>query len=89
MPPRVRPIVAAEIARVLNPGGVLAFADSIQPIDEPHLARLLEAFPVYFHEPYYQSYSDTDLTALFGEAGLIERSRDTAFLTKAVLFEKA
>jgi ubiquinone/menaquinone biosynthesis C-methylase UbiE len=89
LPPRVRPLVAAEFARVLKPGGVLAFADSIQPADEPHLARLLEAFPAYFHEPYYQSYSDTDLTGLFGGAGLRECARDAAFLTKAVLFEKA
>jgi len=33
LPPRVRLMVAGEISRVLKPGGVLAFADSIQPID--------------------------------------------------------
>ena len=87
--PRIRAIVAAEIARVLKPGGVLAFADSIQPCDEPRLQRLLEAFPAYFHEPYYESYCDTDLGALFGARGLKEAAHDTAFLTKAVLFEKA
>jgi ubiquinone/menaquinone biosynthesis C-methylase UbiE len=89
LPPRFRPVVAAEIARVLKPGGVLAFADSVQPSDEPRLARLLEAFPAYFHEPYYADYCAANLTALFGAAGLIETRRDLAFLTKAVAYEKA
>ncbi|HEY7853150.1 MAG TPA: class I SAM-dependent methyltransferase [Caulobacteraceae bacterium] len=88
LPPRVRPLVAAELARTLKPGGALAFADSIQPTDEPRLARLLEVFPAYFHEPYYADYGATDLTGLFAEVGLVERGRDRAFLTKAVLYEK-
>ena len=88
LPPKVRPLIAAEIARVLKPGGVLAFADSAQPSDEPHLARLLEVFPAYFHEPYYESYGETDLVALFGATGLRLVAEDRAFLTKAQLFEK-
>ncbi|PXA82656.1 SAM-dependent methyltransferase [Caulobacter sp. D5] len=88
LPPRVRPIVAAEIARVLKPGGVLAFADSVQPSDEPQLARMLEVFPAYFHEPFYGSYAQEDLEALFGAAGLRVIGRDKAFLTKALLLEK-
>ncbi len=88
LPPRVRPRVAAEIARVLKPGGVLAFADSIQPMDEPCLTRALANFPAYFHEPFYGSYSETDLPALFAGAGLVVAGADTAFLTKAILFEK-
>jgi ubiquinone/menaquinone biosynthesis C-methylase UbiE len=88
LPPRVRPRVAAEIARVLKPGGVLAFADSVQPVDEPRLERTLVNFPAYFHEPFYGSYSETDLPALFGEAGLALVDSDAAFLTKAILFEK-
>ncbi len=74
---------------MLEPGGHLAFADSLQPADEPRLARLLEAFPAYFHEPYYASYGETDLLALFGGAGLRLAGEDKAFLTKALLFEKA
>jgi ubiquinone/menaquinone biosynthesis C-methylase UbiE len=85
----VRPAVAAEIARVLKPGGLFALADSIQPTDEPRLGRLLEAFPAYFHEPFYGTYCDEDLAALFGAVGLAARAQDTAFLTKAMLFEKA
>jgi ubiquinone/menaquinone biosynthesis C-methylase UbiE len=88
LPPKVRAAAAAEIARVLKPGGVFALADSIQPADEPRLARLLEAFPAYFHEPYYAGYAKTDLAALFGETGLRLVAEDAAFLTKAMLFEK-
>jgi ubiquinone/menaquinone biosynthesis C-methylase UbiE len=88
LPPRIRPVIADEIGRVLKPGGLLAFADSIQPSDDPRLARLLEVFPAYFHEPFYGTYSETDLPALFCEDGLTLAAQDTAFLTKALLFEK-
>ena len=88
LPPKVRGAVAAEFARVLKPGGVLAFADSIQVGDAPELRRLLEAFPVLFHEPYYRGYQETDLEVLFGEAGLQLQGQDTAFFTKAMLFRK-
>jgi ubiquinone/menaquinone biosynthesis C-methylase UbiE len=88
LPPRVRPVVAAEFARVLKPGGVLAFADSLQASDAPELARLLEAFPALFHEPYYGTYQETDLPALFEGAGLKLRGADSAFFTKALLLEK-
>jgi ubiquinone/menaquinone biosynthesis C-methylase UbiE len=88
LPPRVRPLITAELARVLKPGGLLAFADSIQPTDEPRLERLLQVFPAYFHEPYYSDYGAVDLPELFAGHGLVERGRDRAFLTKAILFEK-
>ena len=89
LPPKIRPLVAAEIARVLKPGGVLAFADSVQADDAPQIARLLEAFPAFFHEPFYESYQATDLVGLFEGVGLAVQRRDQAFLTKALLFEKS
>lgn len=89
LPPRLRPVVAGEIARVLKPGGVLAFADSVQPDDEPELTRMLEAFPAFFHEPFYASYGSMDVAALFGAVGLKQIGEDKAFLTKARLFVKA
>lgn len=88
LPPRVRPVIARELARVLKPGGLLAFADFIQADDAPELVRLLEAFPVFFHEPYYSSYQELDLTKLFADAGLVEVGGDQAFLTKARLYRK-
>jgi len=88
LPPKARTAVAAEIARVLKPGGLLAFADSVQADDAPEAARLLESFPELFHEPYYDSYQATNLVALFEGAGLSFKDRDQAFLTTALLFEK-
>ena len=88
LPPKVRLQVAAEIARVLAPGGVFAFGDSIQTVDAPALARPLESFPVNFHEPFYDSYQAADLKALFEGAGLVLEDQDTAFFTKAMLFRK-
>jgi SAM-dependent methyltransferase len=88
LPPKVRRTVAAEIGRVLKPGALLAFADSVQAADRPELARLLEAFPAFFHEPFYDSWQGEDVEALFAEAGLRLVATDTAFFTKAWLFEK-
>ncbi len=89
LPPRVRREVAAEFARVLKPGGVLAFADSLQRVDAPELGRPLETFPVHFHEPFYRSYQQEDLRALFGEARLELEAADTAFFTKALLLRRS
>jgi len=88
LPPRVRPTVAAEFARVLRPGGVLAFADAVQATDRPDLERLLQVFPVFFHEPFYDSFQTEDLPLLFADAGLVQDDEDMAFLTKARLFRK-
>jgi ubiquinone/menaquinone biosynthesis C-methylase UbiE len=88
LPPRVRPLIAAEMARVLKPGGLLAIADSVQPGDQPDLKRLLEAFPAFFHEPFYESWSKEDVPGLFAGAGLELVDTDVAFLTKAWLFRK-
>jgi ubiquinone/menaquinone biosynthesis C-methylase UbiE len=88
LPPRVRPRVAAEIARVLKPGGCFALADAIQTADQPAMGRLLEFFPAYFHEPFFADYCVQDLDRLFGDAGLVREDADHAFLTKAVLYRK-
>lgn len=88
LPPRVRRDVAREIARVLRPGGVLVFADSLQAGDAADLDRMLEYFPVGFHEPFYASYQDEDLKALFAEVGLELEETRLAFLTKAMCLRK-
>ena len=45
LPPDVRRQVTAEIARVLKPGGLFVFLDSLQMGDRPGWDGLLEAFP--------------------------------------------
>ncbi len=89
LPPKVRSRVASEIARVLKPGGLFLFTDSLQYGDAPELDRLLEMFPINFHEPYYESYCREDLDALFGASGLRVERQTLAYLSKAVAFRKA
>ena len=88
LPPRVRRETAREIARVLKPGGVFVFADSIQSGDAADLDRMLEYFPIGFHEPFYGSYQKEDLVALFAEVGLAHEETQLAFLTKVMRFRK-
>jgi len=88
LPPKVRRQAAAEIARLLKPGGALIHVETIQYGDEPGLDILLESFPRGFHEPYYDSYCRADLSTLFGAAGLTRTCETLAFLTKVSAFRK-
>lgn len=88
LPPKVRRIVAGEFARVLKPGGLLVFMDSLQIGDVDDYDGLLEMFPSGFHEPYYESYTRENLTELFGAAGLEPVSNETAFVSKVMAFRK-
>ena len=88
LPPDVRRRVAAEMARVLIPGGLLVFIDSLQIGDRPGWDGLLEAFPERFHEPYYRQYAIDDLRALFRAHGLHARSTWTSFFAKVMVLEK-
>ncbi len=89
LPPDVRRQVTAEIARVLRPGGLFVFVDSLQLGDRPEWDGLLEAFPVRFHEPYYRHYAIDDLDGMFTAAGLEAQSSTTRFLSKAMVRRKA
>jgi ubiquinone/menaquinone biosynthesis C-methylase UbiE len=88
LPSEVRRHVAAEMARVLRPGGLLVFVDSLQMGDRPGWDGLLEAFPVRFHEPYFRHYASDDLDALFSEAGLEAQTQSLAFLSKVMVRRK-
>lgn len=88
LPPKIRVEVAAEIARLLKPGGIFILVDTIQYGDEPGFDCLLEAFPRGFHEPYYDSYCRLDLANHFAAAGLATIEARVAFLTKAMMFKK-
>jgi ubiquinone/menaquinone biosynthesis C-methylase UbiE len=89
LPREVRRRVTQEIARVLKPGGLFVFVDSLQWGDRPDYDGLLEAFPVRFHEPYYEDYLADDLDALFAECGLAPALNDMAFLSKIMARRKA
>ena len=84
LPGEVRRRVTAEIARVLKPGGLFVFVDSLQMGDRPGWDGLLEAFPVRFHEPYFAHYATDDLDAMFSEANLAPQAVSHAFLSKVM-----
>ena len=88
LPPDVRRQVAAEMARVLKPGGLLVFIDSLQMGDRPGWDGLLEAFPKRFHEPYYRHYSIDDLEGMFSAQGLTHEETALPFLAKMLVFRK-
>ena len=78
----------ARSAASMKPGGLFVFVESLQPGDAPDYDGLLEVFPALFHEPYFKSYLDEDLEALFGEAGFAVESTTNAFFAKVVAFRK-
>ncbi len=88
LPPKIRRQVAAEIARVLKPGGLFILVDALQTGDHEPFNSLLEFFPVAFHEPYFSTYLDEDFESLFASVGLSEVRRQTGYLTKMTMFEK-
>lgn len=88
LPPKVRPLVAQELARVVKPNGAVVLADSLQLNDAPELNHLLELFPTGFHEPFYSSYLKEDLVRMMGAAGLELEETRLAFLTKVLRFRK-
>lgn len=88
LPQEVRRTVTAEIARVLKPGGLFVFIDSLQWGDKPGYDGLLEAFPIRFHEPYYENYLGDDLSAMFSGSGLTPVQTWTAFLSKVIACRK-
>jgi ubiquinone/menaquinone biosynthesis C-methylase UbiE len=88
LPPDVRRRVTAEAARVLKPGGMFVFIDSLQMGDKPGWDGMLEAFPVRFHEPYYRHYSIDDLDAMFAGAGLAPVETSLHFMSKMMVRRK-
>ena len=88
LPPDVRRVVTRDIARVLKPGGLFVFTDSLQMGDKPNWDGLLEAFPVRFHEPYFRSYAIDDLDGMFAAEGLEAHEEELAFLSKVMVRRK-
>jgi ubiquinone/menaquinone biosynthesis C-methylase UbiE len=88
LPPEVRRRVTSEMARVLKPGGLMVFIDSLQMGDQEGWDGLLEGFPVRFHEPYFRHYCIDNLDQMFDDAGLVAESTSTAFLSKVMVRRK-
>jgi ubiquinone/menaquinone biosynthesis C-methylase UbiE len=87
LPRRAREAVAAEIQRVLKPGGRLIFVDSLQTGDQPDYDAMLDWFPVAFHEPYYASYLREDISRLLGP-GFRPLGASPAYFSKVLSYSR-
>jgi len=88
LPPKIRPLVFAEVARVLKPGGSFLFVDSLQTGDVPDYDGLLTVFPQLFHEPYYMSYLQEDFRSMGQKSGLELCQVTPAFVSRVAEFKK-
>ncbi len=89
LPRAVRRTVIGEFNRVLKPGGLLVFIDSLQWVDRPGWDGLLEMFPHRFHEPYYVDYLNDDFDQAFTDAALLRLATWPSFLSKVMTRQKA
>jgi ubiquinone/menaquinone biosynthesis C-methylase UbiE len=82
LPGKVRQTVLEECFRVMEPGGVLVLADSIQLADSPEFSAALENFRRAFHEPYYRDYISDDIEARLVRAGFATPAACSHFMTR-------
>ena len=89
LPAEVRQTVINEAYRVTKPGGIFVICDSIQKMDNPEFAPMMENFPSVFHEPYYRHYSTDDMTARLESAGFSDVAVSNHFMSKYWVAKKA
>ena len=82
LPGEARQNVINECYRLLEPGGVLVLADSIQLADSPQFSTVMDNFRRGFHEPYYRDYTGDNIEARLGQAGFEAISAETHFMTR-------
>ncbi|MCP9926891.1 class I SAM-dependent methyltransferase [Cyanobium sp. CH-040] len=82
LPGAARQGVIEECFRLLEPGGVLVLADSIQLADSPQFSAVMENFRRVFHEPYYREYISDDILGRLQAAGFDAIEATTHFMTR-------
>jgi len=87
LPSEARAAAAAEMARVVKPGGVVCWVDSVQRGDRPALDANLGNFQ-YLNEPHYPTYIAEDVGRLFVDAGLRPHEKHVSSTSKCLSFIK-
>lgn len=82
LPPIARQNVIKECFRVLQPGGVMVFCDSIQKLDSPQFEAMMDNFPILFHEPYFKHYTEDDLEEHLLRVGFTDIRVTNHFVSK-------
>ena len=82
LPRTVREKVLNEFYRVLEPGGILVLADSIQIKDSPKFTSIMEGFYKNFHEPFYCDYIKDDIDLKMENIGFKDIQNKSYFMTK-------
>lgn len=82
LPAEARQNVINECYRLLEPGGVLVLADSVQLADSPQFELVLDNFRKAFHEPYYADYIRDDIELRLQQAGFASISGATHFMSR-------
>eukprot|EP00747_Dinoflagellata_sp_TGD_P064291 gnl/TRDRNA2_/TRDRNA2_153836_c0_seq1.p1 gnl/TRDRNA2_/TRDRNA2_153836_c0~~gnl/TRDRNA2_/TRDRNA2_153836_c0_seq1.p1 ORF type:complete len:541 (+),score=102.67 gnl/TRDRNA2_/TRDRNA2_153836_c0_seq1:63-1685(+) len=88
MPPAARAAAAAEMARVVVPGGMVILTDSMQRGDRFLLTNTAAKAFGKLNEPHVEKYVDTDLPTLFTEKGLTCDRKWLESVTKCLSFRK-
>ncbi|KAF5832119.1 S-adenosyl-L-methionine-dependent methyltransferase [Dunaliella salina] len=87
LPEDVRDMAAKEMYRVLKPGGLCVFCDSVQLGDRPEWNESMSAF-TNFQEPNYTSYIKRDIGELFCKEGFQPGTKYVNSATKTLSFIK-
>ena len=85
LPRDARQNVLNECFRLLEPGGTLVLADSIQIEDSPKFTPIMENFHKIFHEPYYRDYIVDNINLRLEESGfdVDQCMRDEIFIYRS------
>jgi ubiquinone/menaquinone biosynthesis C-methylase UbiE len=88
LPSDIREQVLAESLRVLKKDGILGICDSLQFDDEPKLNKVLENFPIDYHEPFYKGYTRWAVKDSLVKIGFKNIVTDYKLLSKYWVAEK-
>eukprot|EP00746_Dinoflagellata_sp_MGD_P024479 gnl/MRDRNA2_/MRDRNA2_157459_c0_seq1.p1 gnl/MRDRNA2_/MRDRNA2_157459_c0~~gnl/MRDRNA2_/MRDRNA2_157459_c0_seq1.p1 ORF type:complete len:498 (+),score=111.56 gnl/MRDRNA2_/MRDRNA2_157459_c0_seq1:91-1494(+) len=88
MPEAARAAAAAEMARVVAPGGMVVLTDSMQRGDRFLLTSTAAKAFGKLNEPHVENYVDTEIAPLFTSRGLTPDGKWLESVTKTLSFRK-